>query len=211
MASHDIPQVAVFDVYDTLTHWRHTVEEMAAEIGKTAAIILQGSADLAEAADLGEITYEEYGRKMTERWGVPRYAERVMAGLTPIEEVHELALDFHAAGSQLVIASNVGQGALRLSFEGGALPPPTHFLHVVQSCRLGVAKPNQEFYARIMELTGASPADHLFHDDNVANIAAAQTAGMQTAHIDPANILASVTEIRERYGLDTAAAYPISV
>ena len=201
-----VPAVAVFDVYDTLVHWRHTVEEMALEIGRTAREIFANSVELVAATDLGHISYEEYGARMAEQFGLPGYAERVIDGLTPIQEVHELAHDFHEAGSRLILASNVGKGALRSSFENGVLPPLERFHGIVQSCSLGIAKPHTSFFQHILERTGAAPGEHLFLDDNPANLVGAASVGMEVAHINPEAVSSSVKAIRERYLPETLAA-----
>jgi len=45
------------------------------------------------------------------------------------------------------------------------------------SCRLGVKKPQLEFYRRIASELGSPPAALLFIDDQQANVDAARTAG----------------------------------
>lgn len=199
MTEYSAPSIAVFDVYGTLLHWEHTLEEMALEAGKAATVILSSSVDLSKAADVGEITFEEYSRHMAERWGLPGFAERIIGGLATIHETYSLAMDFYEAGTELVLATNVSQGALRMSFEQGVLPPLDCFSRIFQSCKLGVAKPDQAFYSHIIAQTQAAPEAHAFFDDSTANLEGARRLGMQAEHVDPTNIEGSVQHIRRRH------------
>ncbi|RJF40909.1 HAD family hydrolase [Actinomyces sp. 2119] len=50
------------------------------------------------------------------------------------------------------------------------------------SCTLGVAKPQPEYFTRLLEESGSEPRQALFVDDNTDNISAAQSLGIRTVH-----------------------------
>lgn len=206
MNHHEIPPVVVFDVYDTLVGWRHTVEEMAAKIGRTATDVFHGSMDLIKLTDEGLLSFAEYGHEMAERWGMPDYAVRVTEGFQPIEEMHRLATDFHDRGSRLVLATNAGRGVVRSCFTQKALPSIMRFEHVIESCKLGIAKPEGSFFRHILRRTGVAPAEHLFLDDNPANVEAAIEIGMQGVVVDINDYRRTADDVRALYLPDTLTA-----
>jgi putative hydrolase of the HAD superfamily len=62
---------------------------------------------------------------------------------------------------------------------------PTFF----SSCWLGVRKPTQEMYTRVIGMTQTEPARTLFVDDRVQNLRPAAALGMQTVHFQSADQL----------------------
>jgi len=54
------------------------------------------------------------------------------------------------------------------------------FSAVVSSARIGVEKPQPEFYAAALEAAGVSAAEALFVDDAEANVAGAREAGIES-------------------------------
>ena len=66
---------------------------------------------------------------------------------------------------------------------------PTFF----SSCWLGVRKPTQEIYARVLGMTQSAPARTLFVDDRRQNLAPAAALGMQTVQFEsPAQLRAAL-------------------
>ena len=77
-------------------------------------------------------------------------------------------------------------------------PAFRHFRDAIVSAEERVIKPEPRIYQIVLERTGLEPADLLFVDDSVANIAAAQALGFHTHHFtDPAALRPAV----ERLGL----------
>jgi putative hydrolase of the HAD superfamily len=57
------------------------------------------------------------------------------------------------------------------------------------SCWLGVRKPTQAIYTRVLGMTQTDPARTLFIDDRPQNLAPATALGMQTIHFQSADQL----------------------
>ncbi|MGH3441912.1 MAG: HAD-IA family hydrolase [Nitriliruptorales bacterium] len=75
------------------------------------------------------------------------------------------------------------------------------FEHVVSSHRLGVRKPDPDFYRQLCETAGADASEVLFVDDRAPNVAAAEAAGLR------AHRFAGTPDLRERLrreGVDVA-------
>jgi len=199
MIHHETPELVVFDVYDTLVSWRHSVEAIAVSKRMPVEHIYALSRDFAFATDVGKITYAEFSEAVTELLELeePSYGERVIGGLQPIEPMLELLHDFIASGSQVALATNVGKGALHLTFErSDILPPIGSFAHIFQSCDIGLVKPDRAFFAHIEAVTGIAPHRIVFLDDNPDNVDAALNQGWGAHLVDPDNFKASADEIR---------------
>lgn len=63
------------------------------------------------------------------------------------------------------------------------------------SCDLGVAKPEVDYFRRILRLTDSAPGSLLFIDDRDANVEAARTAGLRAARFNLRECTSPVTEL----------------
>lgn len=76
---------------------------------------------------------------------------------------------------------------------------------VVDSCEVGMRKPDARIYLLTCERIGVAPDASVFIDDNAENIAAARALGMETVHFgeDPFVAVAELDAILERRGVAT--------
>ncbi len=74
---------------------------------------------------------------------------------------------------------------------------------VVDSCEVGMRKPDPRIYELTCERIGVPPDASVFIDDNAENIAAARALGMETVHFgeDPFVAVAELDAILERRGV----------
>jgi putative hydrolase of the HAD superfamily len=74
---------------------------------------------------------------------------------------------------------------------------------VVDSCEVGMRKPDARIYLLTCERIGVAPEASVFIDDNAENIAAARALGMETVHFgeDPFAAVAELDAILERRGV----------
>ena len=81
--------------------------------------------------------------------------------------------------------------------------PVELFPVVVDSCEVGLRKPDRRIYELTCERAGADPEAAVFLDDNADNVAAARALGIETVHVgtDPFAALAELDEILERRGV----------
>jgi len=138
--------------------------------------------------DRGTLDSESYWRKVAADLGKP-LNERQLAALIdadtalwtqPNQPMIDWAAALQRAGIKTGILSNIGD-----AMETGVMARCTwlgDFTHRTFSHRLKIAKPELAIYTHAAEGLGVPPADVLFIDDRVENIAAAREAGMQTVH-----------------------------
>jgi epoxide hydrolase-like predicted phosphatase len=81
------------------------------------------------------------------------------------------------------------------------------FEEVVDSSHVGMRKPDREIYALTCERMGITPEESVFVDDNLDNVAAARSFGMEAVHFgeDPWAALAEIDAILDRRGVATRA------
>lgn len=95
-------------------------------------------------------------------------------------EVHrptlELVAALRASGYGVHLGTN--QDPARARFMRATLGYDTVFDTCCYSCELGAAKPTPEFFAGVVDLIGATPAEVLFVDDDPRNVAGARAAGL---------------------------------
>jgi FMN phosphatase YigB (HAD superfamily) len=117
----------------------------------------------------------------------------------------ELVAELHAAGAATACLSNTNHTHwMRLVHHDGdrALEGSPEYPAVVRLQRhfashlLGLAKPDDEIYARFEELTGFGPSSILFFDDLEENVAAAQRRGWQAERVT-ASHLDAVAQMRQ--------------
>ncbi|BBA98203.1 hypothetical protein RVR_4303 [Actinacidiphila reveromycinica] len=92
-------------------------------------------------------------------------------------------------GAAVVLVSNA---TTRLESYLQAVGVAGAFDAVLNTARLGAAKPDPRVYAAAAELAGADPRRCLFVDDTAGHVAAAEAAGMTGVHYDGAAGLRAV-------------------
>lgn len=176
-------ETIVFDIGETLvrddSHWAswadwlgvpaHTVSALvgAAVVGGGSATdalaLLRPGMDVAEA----ELAREAAGRG-------EHLGER---DLYP--DVRPALAGLRALGMRVVVAGN---GAARATEQLRALDLPADL--VVTTARWGVAKPDPEFFVRVLEASDADPGTTVYVGDHPAeDLFPAKAAGLRTAHL----------------------------
>ena len=69
---------------------------------------------------------------------------------------------------------------------------------MVDSCEVGVRKPDQEIYLLACERLNLSPLDCLFLDDHIENVAAAKAMGMDAILVTE-DVNAAASSVRDRF------------
>lgn len=87
--------------------------------------------------------------------------------------------DLAAAGHRLALLSNAPAEVAAVVAD---LPVAAHFGHCVFSCFLGVVKPEPDCYRAVLAMLGAQPAEVVFLDDRLDNVAGAQALGIRALH-----------------------------
>ena len=140
-----------------------------------------------EAANVGEISAEEYARRCAGRIG--ESPERILALIEsayapdPVNaELVEYARGLRRHHRVAALTNNWSFAAALLSRRGlGDL-----FELVVNSAEVGVCKPDPRIYALTLERLAVAPAEAVFVDDMLPNVEAARAAGMHAVHFHSA-------------------------
>lgn len=170
-------------------------ETRVAKLERAAGLPEGATAEVAFATELdgplllGRITRQQWVESIADGLGA--------GGRLPRPRAHELATAFaeapfsadrevvsllrrvRAAGTPLVLVTNA---TLDLEDDLASLGLADLADHVVNSARVGVAKPDREIYEIAAGRAGAAPARCLFVDDRLENVEAAVALGMTGVH-----------------------------
>ena len=128
-------------------------------------------------AGLGELT----GREVTA--DECRYAWNGYVKEVPPRNLDAL-LRLRGDGYRVVLVSNTNpfmmDWALSDAFDGHGHPLSYYMDSMYMSYRLGVMKPNADFFRRVIASEGINPKETLFLDDGKRNVEMAAQFGMQT-------------------------------
>jgi putative hydrolase of the HAD superfamily len=180
-------EAVVFDYGGVLCHPPATsaIDRLAAPFGLPRDKFWRMYGRLRGPYDRGMIEAREYWRTMAQCAGV-LLSEAQYAALEAIdlemwsgynESMLALAAELRDAGVKTGILSNMLTDMLaKLRAEVDWLPL---FDVQIYSCDLGLAKPDEAIYARLIEELGVAPSRTLFVDDIGANVEGARRAGLQ--------------------------------
>lgn len=162
------------------------IDRLAAPFGLPRDKFWRMYARLRGPYDRGMIDAREYWRTMAQCAGV-LLSEAQYASLEAIdlemwsgynESMLALAAELRDAGVKTGILSNMLTDMLaKLRAETDWLPL---FDVQIYSCDLGLAKPDEAIYARLIEELGVAPSRTLFIDDFGPNVEGAKRAGLQS-------------------------------
>ena len=188
----------VFDFAGVVFGWQplallqRVIPQQATDLASAhhwAQQIFQGyGGDWAEF-DRGTVAPADLVQRIARRTGLPAAAVQAVVDAVPLDFAPltgtvALIDDLHAAGHPLYFLSNMpAPYADHLAQTYGFLQ---RFTDGVYSARVQLVKPERAIFDLAAQRFGVPPADLLFFDDVVANVAAAQAAGWQAAHFTDA-------------------------
>jgi len=167
MAPHADPEVvlrhAVGPYHEDADHPWHRVE--------------RGELDMAEWYALTVAALSEAGIEVV----IPKSASSVL--FTPNEPVVDAVRAVRAAGGKTaVVTNNVRE--LSATWRP-VLPLDELFDTVVDSCEVGLRKPNPAIYLLTVERLGVAPERAVLLDDIESNLLGAEAAGLRGIHVGP--------------------------
>jgi putative hydrolase of the HAD superfamily len=190
------------------------VDGMAERFATTAAVVVEAvfGAHHDEpghpwhAAERGEFDLDsaEFDRAMGERfaargagWDHCYFVDWITTSrVAPCEPMVALARDLRAGGVRTGLLTNSIR-EFRAVIDATVDVAAT-FDAEVDSCAVGIRKPDPAIYRLMLERLGVAPERCLFLDDIATNVAAAEVLGMATMHVtDPA---VAADEARARVG-----------
>jgi putative hydrolase of the HAD superfamily len=132
----------------------------------------------------GEIPLADYGKWLIEEATARGFTlpSRVMQGMEPHEAMIERAAALRADGYRTAVLTN---NAREVGDNWRAIVPVDDlFDTVVDSCQVGMRKPNPAIYTYTAEQLGVAPKACVMLDDAPGNIVGAEAAGMRAILVD---------------------------
>jgi len=103
---------------------------------------------------------------------------------SPIQKTHHAMKAIQSRGIQLGIITNIYPGVFDIAVRTG-LVPDLNYQAVVQSCRIGIVKPDQQIFRHAIGLTGMRPNEVVLVDDRAENTHAVKKLGWHSLLFSP--------------------------
>jgi putative hydrolase of the HAD superfamily len=178
------PRVVLWDadgVLQTVPRgWEHTMRPVVEGHVEDVDRFLVEAFEAEAPALRGEVEWSDQLTVLLERWGIPELHERaieVWFTILPVPESRALVREVRARGIACHLASNqTRERAEHMSAEVGNAD-------LLDGCffswELGVAKPQPEYFERVLGELRVAAHDALFVDDNPVNVEAASRLGLR--------------------------------
>jgi putative hydrolase of the HAD superfamily len=150
----------------------------------------------------GEADFMELLPSVLSRWDLKDRIEEILQAWIQIEVfpyVREAIKKLRAQGLICCLATN--QQKHRAEYMSINLGYGDLFDHEFYSCFVGAAKPDPEYFKRILGALALDPAAVLFLDDHANNVESAMTLGMNAEVFDGSSGHSGIVTIFENYGL----------
>jgi glucose-1-phosphatase len=169
----------LFDMGNVLALRVDVLPPIASRLGLTVKEIEDFGRDGFRGLLVGAMKAEEFWNAFNGHFGTDVREDLLIACFHPVvdERVRRLILGLKAAGHRVVCGTNCFETHYRYHLEHGEYAA---FDRVYASHLMGVAKPDPEFFTRILEQEGWKARDTFFLDDRAANIAAASELGIRS-------------------------------
>lgn len=151
----------------------------------------------------GEISIADWVTEVTEeadRRGAAvdfSVLQQLLGEMTVHQQVVDRIRELRAEGYRTaLITNNVREASATWR---ALIPLDELFDVVVDSCEVGMRKPNPAIYRHALDLLGRAPAEAVFLDDSPGNVAGAKAAGLAGIHVaDPDEALAELDRLLGR-------------
>lgn len=187
-----------FDVYNTLVRFNHSAfTEASREVGVTPdnieTVFWRHNDDICS----GRISLEQFNKALAEEIGVASFDwhKYFMKNIEPMPGIKEL-LKWVGENYEMGILSNNMPGFIDELKSRGVIPD-VEFKTVVDSCKVGVVKPDQRIYEVAQELAAMEPDEILLVDDIRPFLTAADQAGWQVLWFDEDEPEESIKKVKE--------------
>lgn len=150
-----------------------------------------------DSLNSGRISLEDFNRQISQELGVDGfdwhkyYMENVQA-MPGMDSLLKWVAEYYEVG----ILSNSAPGFIEELRQSGLLPD-VKYKTVVDSCKVGTAKPDAKIYEVAQELVAMEPSEILLVDDTRPFLTAADRAGWQILWFDEDNPEESISRIKQ--------------
>jgi putative hydrolase of the HAD superfamily len=171
-------------VQTTAEGWRDALGGLCGDPSRTETF-LQAVFDAERPALTGHSNFESSLVAVLESWGCAAGVEealRVWEMIEPSEAVLSIVDRLRTSGTRVVLATN--QQSVRARFMTEELGYHARFDDLFYSCHLGAAKPEPEYFERVLALLELDGTRVLFVDDHPRNVEAARQVGLHSEIYD---------------------------
>jgi putative hydrolase of the HAD superfamily len=178
-------RAVIVDCDGVLRHWdaangRVEAAETAAGLAPGTVLAAAFGPDLGSAAITGRLPYEDWVAAIRTAVGHHEPVDVFAAGLGEVDHAMvDLVRDVRAAGVPVAVLSNA---TTRFEADLAALGLDRELDVVLNTARLGVAKPDPDVFRLSLSRLGVSPAEVVFTDDHRPNVDAAAAVGITAIH-----------------------------
>ena len=198
-------KVVIFDAGGVLVDWETICKEFTEEIDvdykKFLEVFLKYSFDPEFGSDIGQMTADEFFKKITQELGVPEKAldwrKRFVPGFIRIEITYKL-LDELKGKFRLVMLTNSKIGLWDEWESIGHFKD--YFEVIVDSSTEHILKPDPKMFNLVCQRLNVKPEESLFVDDDGKNTGVAEKLGFKTVHFTDPEI--SVAAIKNILGIE---------
>ena len=189
-----------FDVGGVILRWRKVLYNIAEIHNKAFSDVEAVFSKHDTIAGKGVISAQQMWERMCKDLDIVErkvtdFAMLNMQSFTPITETHELLHNLVKI-IPLGIITNAYLGFFNLGIKHGHVPDIPYSV-VIESCNIGMIKPQPEIFAHAQKAAKVSANHILFVDDYKENILAARAMGWRALLFDTENPEKSIRKIRE--------------
>lgn len=193
-------QFVYFDIGGVLLHWRELIDVIAQKAGKPRDEVHTVFHRYDALSCLGKLHPDEWGPMISRDLGLPADELLDITKLSketffPISETHAFLKEVQKT-YPVGLLTNVYHGFYDLFYRMEYIPNVEYFT-VVESCRIGMVKPQPEIYHHAQKLSLRKAHEILFIDDLEQNITGAKNVGWQGVVFDTAHPDRSIREIKK--------------
>jgi putative hydrolase of the HAD superfamily len=129
---------------------------------------------------LGQLTPQAFWQELVAHFGVgmsgSNFLDMWIDHFEPVSETHEVMKKLQGNGVQLGLLTNIYPGVYEKAMEKGVIPQlPYHA--VIQSCEVGLVKPDTGMFEIALQSANVQPAEIIFVDDRSENTDMASSLG----------------------------------
>jgi len=187
-----------FDIGGVMLRWMSIIDELAKRHNRDPEQVKLAFHKFEEQACRGLIKADELWSKILKELQLDLktpfdHNELTVNTFEPIIETHRYA---HKISKKVRIGllTNIHHGVFDICFKQGFIPDLNYSV-IIQSCLVGLIKPQKEIYQHAQKLAKVPHENILFIDDYEVNLKGAAALGWQTVTFNPDKPVESLKEI----------------
>lgn len=187
-----------FDVGGVVLHFADGLSKLAQMYNKSLFEIQKIFNLHDDAICRGELSTEDLWQIYQTKLGIGDsnlvFSDYWVSNFKPIEPIHTLMSSLVQSDVKVGLLTNIYPGIYEKAIKRRVIPN-LQYHSVIQSCEIGVCKPEPEIYKHAQQRTGLKPEEILFIDDKIEFLEPAVDLGWKTVRFDQNDIHESIKQI----------------